>query len=125
MAHIILILVVVVPSNAIPKVVFIVAFIPVSSVSPEKFARSVHLSSLELALIVRTIFELHNTFALDLVVVFLADEITLIGDSCSKINGDLDFFADEVVLFSDGFIFDFFLLLVEDESDASLVGACD
>ena len=125
MAHIILILVVIVPSNSIPQVVFVVAFVPVPSISPEKFARSVHLSSLELALIVRTIFELHNTFALDLVVVFLADEMTLISDPSSKIDGDLNFFADEVVLFSDGFIFDFFLLLVEDESDASLIGAGD
>ena len=96
-----------------------------ASVSPEKFASSVHLSSLELALIVRTIFELHNAFALNLVVVFLADEMTLIGDSSSKIDGDLNFFADEVVLFLDGFVFDFFLLLVEDESDASLIGACN
>lgn len=125
MPNIILLLVVVVSSNAISQVVFVVAFVPVPSVSPEKFASSVHLSSLELALIVRTIFELHNAFALNLVVVFLADEMTLISDSSSKIDGDLNFFADEVVLFLDGFVFDFFLLLVEDESDASLIGACD
>ena len=90
MSHIELLFVVIVSSDPLPQVVLIVTLIPMSSISPEIFTMSMHLSILELTFIVGPIFEFHNTLTLYLIVVIFPEELPLISDSISKIDCNLN-----------------------------------